>query len=92
MVDSKIFSKEFTKRHTRKISKKRKYGMSIGSLMIWLLTWLNQKEDLSGHVKTMMVMFKVIVLLKVSILFIKGYGSLGLMTSVLVAPDGSVES
>jgi hypothetical protein len=35
-------------------------------------------------------MFKVTVLLKVFILFKKGYGSLGLMTSVLLAPDGSV--
>ena len=37
-------------------------------------------------------MFNLIVLLKVKILYILGYGSLGLMTSVLVAPDGSVEA
>ena len=40
----------------------------------------------------MMVMFKVTVLLKVKKFIRLGYGSLGLMTSVLLAPDGSVES
>ena len=48
--------------------------------------------DMYGLVKTMMVTFKVIVLLKVNLHFISGYGSLGLMTSVLLAPDGSVEA
>lgn len=37
-------------------------------------------------------MFKATVLLKVKYCLIQGYGSLGLMTSVLLAPDGSVES
>ncbi len=45
-----------------------------------------------GLARTMTVMFKVIVLLKVIFCFILGYGSLGLMTSVLLAPDGSVEA
>jgi hypothetical protein len=45
-----------------------------------------------GPAKIMMVMFKAIVLLKVIFFFIEGYGSLGLMTSVLLAPDGSVEA
>ncbi len=40
----------------------------------------------------MMVMFRVTVLLKVYFYLILGYGSLGLMSSVLVAPDGSVEA
>lgn len=37
-------------------------------------------------------MFNLIVLLKVIIKLYIGYGSLGLMTSVLLAPDGSVEA
>lgn len=40
----------------------------------------------------MTVMFKATVLLKVNFCLTQGYGSLGLMTSVLLAPDGSVES
>jgi isocitrate dehydrogenase len=40
----------------------------------------------------MMEMSKAIVLPKVINFIIIGYGSLGLMTSVLIAPDGSVES
>lgn len=45
-----------------------------------------------GLVRIMMVMFNLIVLLRVHLCNILGYGSLGLMTSVLVAPDGSVEA
>jgi len=60
--------------------------------MIWLPTWLSLMVDMFGPVRIMMVMFKVTVLLKVLFLSILGYGSLGLMSSVLVAPDGSVES
>ena len=45
---------------------------------------------LSGLVKIMMGMYKAIVLLKVLNMEYLGYGSLGLMTSVLLAPDGSV--
>lgn len=47
---------------------------------------------MSGPVKTMMAMSNLIALLKVKLLSNLGYGSLGLMTSVLVAPDGSVEA
>lgn len=60
--------------------------------MIWSHTWLNQMVDLFGPVKITMVMFNLIVLLKVKIYLNLGYGSLGLMTSVLLAPDGSVEA
>ena len=48
--------------------------------------------DLFGPAKITMVMFNLIVLLKVKIYLNLGYGSLGLMTSVLLAPDGSVEA
>ena len=37
-------------------------------------------------------MFNLIVLLKVKLFYNSGYGSLGLMASVLLAPDGSVEA
>jgi hypothetical protein len=50
------------------------------------------KEVMFGPVKTMMEMFKVIYLLKVFKPKYLGYGSLGLMTSVLYSPDGSIES
>lgn len=49
-------------------------------------------EDMCGLAKTMMVMSNQTALLKVNYLSYLGYGSLGLMTSVLVAPDGSVEA
>jgi hypothetical protein len=49
-------------------------------------------EVLFGLVKIMMVMYNLTVLLKVIYKIYKGYGSLGLMTSVLLAPDGSVEA
>lgn len=39
-----------------------------------------------------MEMFNLTQLPKVVFIFKVGYGSLGLMTSVLVAPDGSVEA
>ena len=73
-------------------SKPRKYGMNTDLLMIWSHIWLNLMEVMYGLVKIMMEMFNLIVLLKVFINYILGYGSLGLMTSVLVAPDGSVEA
>lgn len=60
--------------------------------MTWLHIWWNLKEDSFGLAKIMTVMFKVIVLPKVLVFSFLGYGSLGLMTSVLLAPDGSVES
>jgi len=37
-------------------------------------------------------MFNLILSLKVNINIIIGYGSLGLMTSVLYTPDGAVEA
>ncbi len=48
--------------------------------------------DLFGPAKITMVMSNLIALLKVHICLKIGYGSLGLMTSVLIAPDGSVEA
>ena len=47
---------------------------------------------LSGPARTMMEMFNLIASPKVYSIHILGYGSLGLMTSVLLAPDGSVEA
>ncbi len=91
MENSKISFRKSTNNTNHNLNK-RKYGMSIDLLMIWSLTWLNPKEDSSGHVRTMTEMFKATVLLKVLIFFNQGYGSLGLMTSVLLAPDGSVEA
>ena len=61
-------------------------------MTIWSLIWSNLKVDMFGPAKTMMVMSKVTVSLKVFIVSILGYGSLGLMSSVLLAPDGSVEA
>ena len=92
MENSKISSKEFMKKHTNHNLKLKNFGTSIGLLMIWLHIWLNLKVGLFGLVRIMMVMFNQIVLLKVFYYLILGYGSLGLMTSVLVAPDGSVEA
>lgn len=45
-----------------------------------------------GLVRIMMVMCNLILLRKVLLLVILGYGSLGLMTSVLFTPDGAVEA
>lgn len=92
MVDLRIFSKKYMKNNIRNNSKLKSYGMNIDLLMIWLLIWLNLTVVLYGLVKIMMVMFNLIVLLKVIIKLYIGYGSLGLMTSVLLAPDGSVEA
>ena len=92
MENSKTFSNKFMKNSTGRSLRIKKSGISIDWLMIWSLIWWNRREDLSGHAKTMMVMFKVTVLLKVKKFISLGYGSLGLMTSVLLAPDGSVES
>ena len=91
MVDLKIFSKIFMIRNTNKNSKLKKFGMNIDSLMIWLLKLLRDKEDMFGHVKTMMVMSNLILSLKVLLFYLwLGYGSLGLMTSVLFTPDGAI--
>ena len=92
MENSKTFSNKFMKNSTGRSLRIKKSGISIDWLMIWSLIWWNRREDLFGHAKTMMVMFKVTVLLKVKKFIRLGYGSLGLMTSVLLAPDGSVES
>lgn len=92
MVDLRIFSKKYMKNNIRNNSKLKSYGMNIDLLMIWLPIWLNLTVVLYGLVKIMMVMFNLIVLLKVIIKLYVGYGSLGLMTSVLLAPDGSVEA
>lgn len=92
MVDLRIFSKKYMKNNIRNNSKLKSYGMNIDLLMIWLPIWLNLTVVLYGLVKIMMVMFNLIVLLKVIIKLYIGYGSLGLMTSVLLAPDGSVEA
>lgn len=64
MVDLKIFSKIFMILNTNKNSKLKKFGMNIDSLMTWLLKLLRGKEDMFGHVKTMMVMSNLILLLK----------------------------
>ena len=90
MADSKTSSNKSMWNSIKNSLRKRKYGMNIDSLMIWLLIWLNPKVDMFGLAKIMMVMFKVTVSLKVLIFITLGYGSLGLMTSVLLAPDGSV--
>lgn len=57
------------------------------------------KVDIYGLVKIMMEMSNLIVLLKVYYIFfifiylsILGFGSLGMMTSVLLSPDGCLES
>lgn len=92
MEDSKIFLKKFIRKNIKNNSRPRNYGISTDSSMIWLPIWSNRKEVLFGRVKTMMVMFNLILLLKVKYKINVGYGSLGLMTSVLVAPDGSVEA
>jgi len=90
MADSRIFSKIFMILNTNHNSKPRKFGINIDSLMIWSLKLLREKEDMFGHVKIMMVMFNLILLLKVIYFLRLGYGSLGLMTSVLFTPDGAI--
>ena len=90
MADSRILFKGSMKKVIRKNSKLKSYGINIDLLMIWLHIWSNLMVALSGLVKIMMVMYKAIVLLKVLNMEYLGYGSLGLMTSVLLAPDGSV--
>jgi hypothetical protein len=72
--------------------KQKNFGMNTDSLMIWSLKSLKVKEDTFGLVKIMMVMFNLILLLKVYLSFYLGYGSLGLMTSVLFTPDGAIEA
>lgn len=67
-------------------------GTSIDSLMIWSPKLLRDKEGTFGPVRTMTAMFSQIWLLKVLFSNYLGYGSLGLMTSVLFTPDGAIEA
>jgi|688.fasta_scaffold48515_5 hypothetical protein len=90
MVDLKTSSKKFMMKNIKLNLKLKRSGMNTGLLTIWLPIWLNLKVDMSGLVRIMMVMFNLTVLLKVQFYVNIGYGSLGLMSSVLVAPDGSV--
>ena len=64
MVALKIFSKNFMMVNTSLNLKNLRFGMSIVSLMILLLTLSNQTEVLFGPVRTMMVMSNLILLLK----------------------------
>jgi hypothetical protein len=90
MADLKTFSKKYMIKNIKLSLKLKRSGMNTDLLTIWLPIWLNLKVDTFGLVRTMMVMFNLTVLLKVQFCINLGYGSLGLMTSVLVAPDGSV--
>jgi hypothetical protein len=92
MVDLKIFSKDSTIKLIKNNLMLQEYGINIDLLMIWSLKPQNSKEAMFGLAKTMMVMFNLILLLKVIHIKIIGYGSLGLMTSVLYTPDGAVEA
>jgi hypothetical protein len=67
-------------------------GTNIDSLTIWSLKSSREKEDMSGPVRIMMVMFSLIWSLKVFFVLYLGYGSLGLMTSVLYTPEGAIEA
>jgi hypothetical protein len=64
MVDSKIFSQKCMKKNIESNMKKMVLFMNTILLIVWLLISSNLKEDLSGHVKTMMEMFNLILLLK----------------------------
>jgi len=64
MEDSKIFSKRFTKLNIRPSLKNWKFGTSIDLLMIWLHTLSSHKVDMSGHARTMMVMYSPTLSLK----------------------------
>jgi len=65
MVDSKISSKKFSKKTIKHNSMLLDSGMSIDSSMIWLLMLSNLAVDSCGPVRTTMVMFNLISLLKV---------------------------
>ena len=67
-------------------------GTNIDSLTIWSLKSLREKEAMSGLARIMMVMFSLIWSLKVFFVLCSGYGSLGLMTSVLYTPEGAIEA
>jgi hypothetical protein len=67
-------------------------GTNTDSLTIWSLKSSREKEAMSGPVRIMMVMFSLIWSLKVFFVLSSGYGSLGLMTSVLYTPEGAIEA
>ena len=67
-------------------------GTNTDSLTIWSLKSSREKEDMSGPARIMMVMFSLIWSLKVLFGLSSGYGSLGLMTSVLYTPEGAIEA
>ncbi len=92
MVGLRIFSKTCMKLSIKNNSNQRNSGMNIDSLMIWSHKSSRVREDMFGPVKIMMVTFNQILLLKVLNIFYSGYGSLGLMTSVLFTPDGAIEA
>lgn len=75
-VDSKIFSKKSMTLIISNNSKKRNFGTSIDSLMIWLLTQSNLMEVSCGPARTMMEMFNLISLLKVTDLLVSWLQSL----------------
>lgn len=70
MVYSRIFLKNYTQPNTKKILKRTDYGMNIVLSMIWLPKFLKVMVVLFGHVKIMTVMSKVILLLKVMVLWV----------------------
>jgi hypothetical protein len=98
MGDSRISLRRLFKNIIRRSLMKRRFGMSIGWLMIWLRKWwrvlavtlwlwrvcpallsanaqlLTVTADYDGDVQSDIVA--------------QGFGSLGLMTSVLITPDG----
>lgn len=92
MADSRIFSKIFMTINIKKNSNQKNCGMNTDSLTIWSLKLLRVKGDTFGLAKTTMVTFNPISLLRVDLYIILGYGSLGLMTSVLFTPDGAIEA
>ena len=92
MADSRTSSKTCTKLNTKKNSNQEDSGMNTDSSTIWSLKSSRVKEDTSGLARTMTVMFNLISSHKVIFVFNVGYGSLGLMTSVLFTPDGAIEA
>lgn len=65
MADLKISSKKYIKKTLKNFSNLSLLTMNIDSLMIWWLKYSKEVEDLYGHAKIMMEMYKVISLLKV---------------------------
>lgn len=78
--------------NTERNSKPRRSGMNTDLLTIWSPKLSRVKVDTSGPAKITMVMSNLIWLLKVINFINTGYGSLGLMTSVLFTPDGAIEA